>query len=196
MSFLYNLIQGKILNSQRDRDSRRDFETERKRKRAGVDSTAQREEPSDSEVDLQNDLNASNLDESATDPATLLDAREDVAYTQESDVHTRDKFQSTHVPMTICSMVAFACNRRHNGLALLNSVSFLASGVPQRVNDYLQSLGLTSSVSTANKCMLTLKKKTKEILRNRCAQDYVFQPLITADNIDIMKRVHHTRVEE
>lgn len=98
--------------------------------------------------------------------------------------------------MTIFLMVEFACNRRHNGLALLNSVTFLASGVPQRVHDYLHSLGLTSSSSTANQCMRTLKRETEEILKHRASLNYVFQPLITADNIDIMKRVHHTRVEE
>jgi hypothetical protein len=53
------------------------------------------------------------------------------------------------IASTICSMVAFACNRRANGFQLTNSVRFLACGVSDRVHDYLHYLGLTSSKRTA-----------------------------------------------
>lgn len=86
------------------------METKRKRKCVGDDATVQGEEPSDSEVNLETEKNSSSVDESVTDPATLLDKREEVAYPQESDLQTRDNFQLTHIPMNFCSMVAFACN--------------------------------------------------------------------------------------
>ncbi|PLW28430.1 hypothetical protein PCANC_20815 [Puccinia coronata f. sp. avenae] len=53
------------------------------------------------------------------------------------------------IASTICSMVAFACNRCANGFQLTNSVRFLACGVSDRVHDYLHYLGLTSSKRTA-----------------------------------------------
>lgn len=197
MTFLYDLIQAKIGDGQRKRNLRRDVESERKRKRSGSMNRADEEEGnSDSEIDGEANKELGNNDQSDIDPANELDEREDICYTRETDCQIRDNFQLSHIPKTICSMIAFACNRCHNGLALMNSVTFLASGVPQRVNDYLHSLGLTSSSSTANKCMRTLKEKTEEILRHRASLDYVLHPLITADNIDIMKRVHHVRVEE
>ncbi|KAH9822626.1 hypothetical protein DFH28DRAFT_881868, partial [Melampsora americana] len=60
------------------------------------------------------------------------------------------------LPIMLCSMLAFACNRRHCGLQLQNSITFLACGVTQKVNDYLHFLGLTSSRKTALEAVDTL----------------------------------------
>ncbi|KAH9819494.1 hypothetical protein DFH28DRAFT_886685, partial [Melampsora americana] len=67
-----------------------------------------------------------------------------------------NEFCLSKVPVMLCSMLAFCCNRRHSGLQLQNAMTFLACGVTQKVNDYLLFLGLTSSRATALDAMETL----------------------------------------
>lgn len=99
------------------------------------------------------------------------------------------------LPVTIISMIAFACNQRCNGLQLQNSLSFLACGVSDRVNDYLQFLGLTSSRQTALTAMDTLGAAAEITLKEMCSKDYNIHPTMTLDNIDIQARIHDPRIE-
>ncbi|KAH9809152.1 hypothetical protein DFH28DRAFT_906325 [Melampsora americana] len=53
--------------------------------------------------------------------------------------------QSTAVPTMICSMVAFVCNRRSNGMQIHNAMTFLACGASERLNEFLHFHGLSAS---------------------------------------------------
>ena len=66
-------------------------------------------------------------------------------------------------------MFAFAQNRRNNALQLHNSVRFLASGVSERVNEYLNYIGLTSSRSTALAAMKILSKDHEKFIKEAMA---------------------------
>lgn len=100
------------------------------------------------------------------------------------------------VPVMLCSMLAFCCNRRHSGLQLQNSMTFLACGVTQKVNDYLHFLGLTSSRATALEAMDTLKHLTEEKIRMMGSRSYKIRPFWCVDNIDIEARIHDKKVEK
>lgn len=93
-------------------------------------------------------------------------------------------------------MVAFACNRRHNGLQMLNAVTFVACGVSDRVNDYLHSIGLTSSRDTSLDAFDTLKNNAERKLRLELSKAHVLRPFLCADNLDFQARVHSHRVEK
>lgn len=92
-------------------------------------------------------------------------------------------------------MVAFACNRRHNALQLQNAITFVACGVSDRVNDYLNSIGLTSSRATALEAFDTLQKQAEKKIRVHLNRDHIIRPFLCADNLDFQARIHSQRVE-
>ncbi|KAA1134309.1 hypothetical protein PGTUg99_035037 [Puccinia graminis f. sp. tritici] len=96
------------------------------------------------------------------------------------------------IASTVCAMVAFARNRRHNGLQLFNSIRFVSSGVSERVNDYLHLLGLTSSRRTAMKALKVLSNCAAQDLQTSMAlnNNFPIGPSICVDNIDMEQRVH------
>ncbi|KAA1091262.1 hypothetical protein PGT21_029713 [Puccinia graminis f. sp. tritici] len=96
------------------------------------------------------------------------------------------------VASTMCSIVAFSRNRRINGLQLYNSVRFLASGITERMNQYLHLLSLTSSRQTALSALRTLSNSAARELRDAMAinQSSPIGPSICIDNLDIEERVH------
>lgn len=99
------------------------------------------------------------------------------------------------LPCTILAMISYACNRCFNGTQLQNSISFIACGVSERVNDYLHFLGLTTSRQTGLKAMGTLGKASEEMIKYRMSKKYNLRPFTTLDNIDIQARVHNPRLE-
>lgn len=98
--------------------------------------------------------------------------------------------------MTMVAMIEFACNRRFNGIQLANSLSFVACGLSDRMNDYLNFIGLTSSRKTALKAMDTLGTCAAEKLKSRCEQSYNLRPSMILDNIDIQACIHNVRIEK
>lgn len=95
----------------------------------------------------------------------------------------------------LCSMLAFCCNRRHSAIQIQNSMTFLACGVTQKVNDYLHFLGLTSSRATALEAMDTLKMLTEKKIKEMGSTNYKIRPIWCVDNIDIEARIHDKKVE-
>lgn len=93
-------------------------------------------------------------------------------------------------------MIAFACNRRFNGLQLQNSLSFVACGVSDRVNDYLHFLGLASSRQTALSAMDTLGLAAQKSIKVLSSKPYTIRPFLVLDNIDIQARIHDPRIEK
>jgi hypothetical protein len=109
-----------------------------------------------------------------------------------------DEFQetnlivSTQIAKLICSMVAFARNRRCNGRQLRNSIEFLACGITERVNQWLMYHGLASSRQTAISALKTLATEAKSNLKKSFSRSLssVVSPIICIDNLDIEQHVH------
>ncbi|PLW43764.1 hypothetical protein PCASD_09364 [Puccinia coronata f. sp. avenae] len=93
---------------------------------------------------------------------------------------------------SICAMVAFGANRRHNGFQLSNSLIFIACGVSERVNAYLNYLGLCSSRKTAHIALRSLGREAEAKLVNRfsLASAPFIGPNICYDNLDFQQKVH------
>ncbi|KAA1137120.1 hypothetical protein PGTUg99_013708 [Puccinia graminis f. sp. tritici] len=100
------------------------------------------------------------------------------------------------IASTVCSMVAFAHNRRHNVLQLNNAVRFTACGVSERVHDYLHYLGLCSSRRTAMCALKTLSAEGQEAIREAMSiqANIPIAPTICIYNIDMEQGVHNLLV--
>ncbi|PLW42680.1 hypothetical protein PCASD_08481 [Puccinia coronata f. sp. avenae] len=104
------------------------------------------------------------------------------------DYQTRARKTAT----TICSMIAFVHNRRINGTQLANSLTFLASGVSERVNHSLNYIGLTSSRRTAHRALEVLGKQAEDKIKQKMstANSLIMPPFLCIDNLDFEQRVH------
>ncbi|KAA1089281.1 hypothetical protein PGT21_012533 [Puccinia graminis f. sp. tritici] len=113
---------------------------------------------------------------------------EDIQYKRSSMLPCRMR----KIAATICAQVAFAKNRRCNGLQLFNSVRFVAGGISEVVNDYLHLIGLTSSRQTALKALTCSSTGAARDIRTSMKIDNnsVIGPAICIDNLDIEERVH------
>ncbi|KAH9825143.1 hypothetical protein DFH28DRAFT_861496, partial [Melampsora americana] len=100
------------------------------------------------------DIAESVLDGQAEDEDN--DMPEDVAYSKPKSHRQMKMLQSTTVPKTICAMIAYVCNRRCNGMAIHNGLTFLACGASERINEFLNFIGLSVSRQTTLKVADTL----------------------------------------
>jgi hypothetical protein len=93
-------------------------------------------------------------------------------------------------------MLAFARNRRSNGLQLTNSIRLLACGVSETVNDYLHHLGLTSCRRTALNALASLSLHAQRNLTKSLSLENsnLVAPILCIDNIDMEERVHMSTV--
>ncbi|KNE87003.1 hypothetical protein PSTG_19628, partial [Puccinia striiformis f. sp. tritici PST-78] len=75
---------------------------------------------------------------------------------------------------------------------LLNSVRFYACGVSERLQEYLNHLGLCSSRKTAMSSLKTLSKEGEAGIKKAMAvrSNCPIAPTICIDNIDMEERVH------
>jgi hypothetical protein len=89
-------------------------------------------------------------------------------------------------------MIAFGCNRRHNGLQLMNGLLFIACGVTERVNKYLNYVGISCSRKTAHIGLASLGKEFEKKLRDQLGDEdsNVFPPSICIDNLDFQQSIH------
>ncbi|POW01103.1 hypothetical protein PSTT_12706 [Puccinia striiformis] len=87
---------------------------------------------------------------------------------------------------------SFWVNRRNNGFQLSNSLVFVASGVTERVNKYLNYIGLTSSRKTAHLALKSLGTEAKDFIVERFSLENpnAPAPLICFDNLDFQQKVH------
>ncbi|KAA1074656.1 hypothetical protein PGT21_014869 [Puccinia graminis f. sp. tritici] len=132
-----------------------------------------------------------------------IDALEEELMEREGFRYTSGKTGVDHslsrherISYTVCSMLSFAKNRRHNPFQLENSIRFLACGISERVNEYLHHLGLTSSRQTAIDSLKTLSSYAQGQLTRVMALDVnpAFGPFICIDNLDMEERVHMASV--
>ncbi|KNF01023.1 hypothetical protein PSTG_05656 [Puccinia striiformis f. sp. tritici PST-78] len=76
-------------------------------------------------------------------------------------------YRVQNMAQTVCAMVAFGRNRRHNGLQLGNTLMFLSGGVTERVSSYLNYIGLCSSRWMAHAALKALGKEADQKLKVR-----------------------------
>ncbi|OAV92052.1 hypothetical protein PTTG_09885, partial [Puccinia triticina 1-1 BBBD Race 1] len=111
------------------------------------------------------------------------------------------KIQRAHViAKTICSMLTYTSNRRKNAMQLENAITFVACGISDRVNKYLNFIGLSSCRQTAHSALRTLGSAAEQSIKNRMkigpAASPNFCPLICIDNLDFQETVHVKSVEK
>ncbi|POV97708.1 hypothetical protein PSHT_14446 [Puccinia striiformis] len=108
------------------------------------------------------------------------------------DCAVRQALRVRTIARTICAMIAFGVNRRCNGFQLSNSLVFIASGVTERVNTYLNYIGLLSSRRTAHVALKSLGKEAEDMLVDRydLSKSDVLPPNICYDNLDFQQKVH------
>ncbi|EGG00455.1 uncharacterized protein MELLADRAFT_67826 [Melampsora larici-populina 98AG31] len=99
------------------------------------------------------------------------------------------------VPVAICAMIAYQCNRRCNAVPLQNGLMVLAGGVSCRVNEYLQCFGLTTSRDTVLDAMEHLRISQEEQLMQVFKVNLKLLPLLCFDNVDIHLRIHNSRID-
>ncbi|KAI7948801.1 hypothetical protein MJO29_010466 [Puccinia striiformis f. sp. tritici] len=118
----------------------------------------------------------------------------------EADPRIRAECQSTcdhgrRVKMTaktVCSMVAFVYNRRNNGHQLANALTFLACGVSDRVNQFFNYIGISSSRKTAHQALKRLGRQSREKVATKISQSIseTLAPFLCIDNLDFEQKVH------
>ncbi|KNF05647.1 hypothetical protein PSTG_01050 [Puccinia striiformis f. sp. tritici PST-78] len=147
-------------------------------------------------------------DEDAREAANVLEETEEgvspsvaeefgeVAYVQSLTRGARRHARNSRIATTICSVVAFAHNRRHNPLQLKNAVRLFACGASERVHEYFHHLGMCSSRKTALSALRTLTRGGEGDIRSVMAlqRHCPIAPTICIDNIDMEQRVHDLSV--
>ncbi|PLW51346.1 hypothetical protein PCASD_01060 [Puccinia coronata f. sp. avenae] len=138
MSFLYTLIMRKLAFSTNDGD----LGEEEEDNNAAADLP-----PLEVPIPAPHELHVHNIDPLATpDPNAripislsednVMEIENNISHPS-TDPKMRKQKQNKDMARTICSMVAYGQNRRHNGLQLTNGSLFIACGVTERVNKYL-----------------------------------------------------------
>ncbi|KAI7951190.1 hypothetical protein MJO28_006874 [Puccinia striiformis f. sp. tritici] len=117
---------------------------------------------------------------------------EDLAYHNTQKSHDRKEHRISSIARLVCGMIAFARNRRCNGLQMRNGIEFLACGITERVNEWLVYYGLATSRRSATRALSTLSSEAQTELKEDFAQpsSCMVSPIICIDNLDIEQRVH------
>lgn len=116
-------------------------------------------------------------------------------YRRSTDKDENDQQRNNAIASAATSMLVFGCNRRENAFQLEMSLTLLACGVSERINDYLHHIGLTSSRKTALRALETLGKETAKQTKLTMSKKTGFAPLMCVDNIDFEQRIHQKRLE-
>lgn len=93
-------------------------------------------------------------------------------------------------------MVGNICNRRLNDLQVESGLTMLACGVSERVNSYLQYIGLSVGRKTAIRALEHLGEELKLGLIKFMGDDHWLAPFITLDNIDFQEHIHTPTVQK
>ncbi|KAA1081968.1 hypothetical protein PGTUg99_031052 [Puccinia graminis f. sp. tritici] len=197
MPFLYNLLMRKLARP----DTNDDSDDEEEKSDDGVDLAPLEEsvpEPDEPHVPvLESDSDTlTELDPNAKIPIAL--SEDDVMEIEHNilrpstDPKIRKHKQNEDMSRTICSMVTYGRNRRHNGFQLTNGLLFIACGVTERVNRYLNYIGITCCRRTAHLGLASLGKETEETLKTRSSDpnSKIFPPSICIDNLDFQQSIH------
>ncbi|PLW10494.1 hypothetical protein PCANC_23820 [Puccinia coronata f. sp. avenae] len=194
MSCLYTLIMRKLAFSTNDGD----LGEEEEDNNAAADLP-----PLEVPIPAPHELHVHNIDPLATpDPNAripislsednVMEIENNISHPS-TDPKMRKQKQNKDMARTICSMVAYGQNRRHNGLQLTNGSLFIACGVTERVNKYLNYVGLSCSRKTAHLGLASLGKESQKTIKTRFSNalnSKVFPPSICIDNLDFQQSIH------
>ncbi|KNF01226.1 hypothetical protein PSTG_05583 [Puccinia striiformis f. sp. tritici PST-78] len=192
MPFLYNLLKSKLQRNQ----------TAEKVNFGDSDSGDESDGPTRKSAPPIPVREATPMDPSATDDILNDDNTNNsikkTPQAKEWEGEIYDRADRSHViSATICAMVVFGTNRRDNALQIQNAVVLLACGVTERVNMFLNYIGLSSSRRTAHRAIQALGKLAeKKILRIMLDDTAVLAPIICINNIDFEESVHDKSVEK
>ncbi|EGG08084.1 uncharacterized protein MELLADRAFT_105330 [Melampsora larici-populina 98AG31] len=170
MKFLYSLIHCKLAHALKNKS---------------YDPEDDHEEPSNqptmtTPATHQDGLSAESSIEDLPDEATVL-SLENLVF-----VKTTPESLAAHkldmVPTMLCSMLAVACNRRNNAVPLANGLMTLAAGVSCRVNEWLHTLGLTTSRTSIlqameHLCVLQEQRMMELFKVNHKIMPHLFSPV-------------------
>ncbi|EFP80005.1 uncharacterized protein PGTG_05230 [Puccinia graminis f. sp. tritici CRL 75-36-700-3] len=131
-------------------------------------------------------------DEGVDDPSDGLVDYDGSVLKKSNDRGIRRANRVKTMARTICAMVAFGGNRRHNGFQLSNALLFLAGGVTERVSAYLNYIGISSSRRTAHAALRSLGSEAKSKLEAiyKMGDSPLVAPLLCYDNLDFQEKVH------
>lgn len=120
---------------------------------------------------------------------------ENYVYHKSNDKAENTKTRLKAIALTIVQMLAFGSNRRCNSLQVQNTITLLACGVSERVNQYLYQVGLSASRKSALRGLLVLAKENAMLIKKKIKAAGTFGFLICIDNLDMMERVHSRRLD-
>ncbi|KAA1121213.1 hypothetical protein PGTUg99_025333 [Puccinia graminis f. sp. tritici] len=173
MPFLYNLILGKL---------------------DGEKHPLMAEEPKGTNTPPEGDMSDDEYSSDSSDEMVNMDG---TVFKKSQDPTIRRAKRVETIAHTVCAMVAFGGNRRHNGFQLSNALIFLAAGVTERVSAYLNYIGIASARRTAHAALKTLGKEAAGNLMARFKLDRSspISPFLCYDNLDFQEKVHMKSVE-
>jgi hypothetical protein len=160
----------------------------------GTADTAFRDHADSSDTNSESDTDTA---PSKSNRQTPLEKRTALEEIDDCEDHFDRANRAQVLASTICSMVAFGANRQDNALQIQNSVVFLACGVTERVNTYLNYIGLASSRRTAHRAISSLGRISEsKVIRQMASRKSPMAPIICLDNLDFEESVHEKSVEK
>ncbi|EGG02752.1 uncharacterized protein MELLADRAFT_66033 [Melampsora larici-populina 98AG31] len=196
MPFLHSLISQKISMSLKHKASKPDSPFVKPNDNSSRRTSINPKTPKtpESAVTRRNSLNP-------TEPSVKGDEEDEVlslanlVYVKSTPSEVADH-KAQEVPVAICAMIAYQCNRRCNAVPLQNGLMVLAGGVSCRVNEYLQCFGLTTQVFHAVlDAMEHLRISQEAQLMEVFKVNQKLLPLLCFDNVDIHLRIHNSRID-
>ncbi|EFP74252.1 uncharacterized protein PGTG_00208 [Puccinia graminis f. sp. tritici CRL 75-36-700-3] len=142
------------------------------------------------EPDLENDSDSENEEAGDSDDELFDGEIKKIKSLKGRMAARKDRIHTTS--KCICSMISFVHNRRNNSRQLENSLTFLACGVSNRVNRFLNYIGLVSSSKTANRALVALGLHAKDKITEKLSikNGQPIAPFLCVDNLDFEQRIH------
>ncbi|POW01681.1 hypothetical protein PSHT_12434 [Puccinia striiformis] len=84
------------------------------------------------------------------------------------------------------------CDHRQRIIMLANTLTFLACGVSDQVNQFLNYIGISSSCKTAHQALRRLGHQSKEKISAKISESILknLAPFLCIDNLDFEQKVH------
>ncbi|OAV96376.1 hypothetical protein PTTG_04046 [Puccinia triticina 1-1 BBBD Race 1] len=125
--------------------------------------------------------------------------KDDDSDTDEDDKDDTDSLRGPFDEPVKMDQDAKAAAKIHRAHVLENAITFVACGISDRVNKYLNFIGLSSCRQTAHSALRTLGKKAEQKIKNNMklgpAASPKFCPLICIDNLDFQEAAHKKSVD-
>ncbi|POW03988.1 hypothetical protein PSTT_10687 [Puccinia striiformis] len=119
-----------------------------------------------------------------------------ISYEPQRDPVARVRHRDQRMALTVCQVVGFGQNQRHNAFQLYNAVCIYACGATERVHEYCNYLGLAALRKTAIAASKSLAQENARNIRRvmEIQEGLALAPTLCIDNIDMEQRVHQQSV--